>query len=143
MDMENYLLPVNDGLPVRVFGTWTTEKLDYLKRYIYMFETSMRGKPWRQRNYIDLFVGKGKFCGEEQGDTCLGSPLIALTTEHPFTHYYFVDQDPENIATLRRRCQFAPQAIQYYVGDANQKVKRLLMTFSKLTKSIFLDSGHQ
>ena len=40
--MNKYLLPEDDGLPTRVFGTWTTEKLDYVRRYIYMFETSMR-----------------------------------------------------------------------------------------------------
>jgi three-Cys-motif partner protein len=85
--MDKYLLPEDDGLPTRVFGTWTTEKLDYVSRYIYMFETSMKGKPWRQRSYIDLYAGTGKYRAEENGEVLLGSALLALTTEYPFTYY--------------------------------------------------------
>jgi three-Cys-motif partner protein len=126
MGMDKYLLPEDDGLPTRVFGAWTTEKLDYVRRYIYMFETSMRGKPWRQRSYIDLYAGTGKYRAEENGEVHLGSALLALTTEHPFTHYYFVESDSDNLNTLKQRCQPATQKIRFYEGDANQKVNEIV-----------------
>jgi len=40
--MEDYLFPVDDGLPMRSAGLWAKAKLDYLARYIGVFETSMR-----------------------------------------------------------------------------------------------------
>jgi three-Cys-motif partner protein len=124
--MDKYLLPEDDGLPARVFGAWTTEKLDYVRRYIYMFETSMREKPWRQRSYIDLFAGTGKYRAEVNGDVLLGSTLLALTTEYPFTHYYFAECDPENMKVLKQRCQFVKQKVRFYDGDANQAVKEIV-----------------
>ena len=124
--MDKYLLPEDDGLPARVFGPWTTEKLDYIRRYIYMFETSMKGKPWRQRSYIDLYAGTGKYRAEENGNFHLGSTLLALTTEYPFTHYYFVESDPNNLSVLKQRCQSVAHKIRFFDGDANQKVNDIV-----------------
>lgn len=132
--MDKYLLPEDDDLPTRVFGAWTIEKLDYVRRYIYMFETSMRGKPWRQRSYIDLYAGTGKFRTEENGEVFLGSTLLALTTEHPFTHYYFADNKQDNIDALKRRCQSIKQKISYYTGDANQKVNEIVRDIISVDK---------
>ena len=42
--MEAYLRPEDDGLPMRPSGSWVAEKLDYLRRYVDMFTTSMRSK---------------------------------------------------------------------------------------------------
>ena len=68
--MEAYLEPQDDGLAMRESGDWVAEKLDYLERYIAIFENSMHGKPWRARNYIDLFAGPGKcFVPEGKGIT--------------------------------------------------------------------------
>ncbi len=44
MTHERYLDPQDDGLPIRESGLWASEKLDYLRRYIDVFETSMRKK---------------------------------------------------------------------------------------------------
>lgn len=128
MKMEKYLLPEDDGLPARPFGKWVAEKLYYLQGYIYRFETSMRERPWRRRNYIDLFAGSGKCHVTETGDFHLGSPLLALTTEHPFTNYFFADSDPENINVLQKRCSASPLSanIQYFVGDSNIKVQEIV-----------------
>jgi three-Cys-motif partner protein len=132
--MDKYLLPEDDGLPTRVFGTWTTEKLDYIRRYIYMFATSMKGKPWRQRSYIDLYAGTGKYRAEENGEVHLGSTLLALTTEHPFTHYYFAEKDSSNLNILKKRCQAATQKISFYEGDANQKVSEIVNEIATVDK---------
>jgi three-Cys-motif partner protein len=126
--VDDYLLPQDDGLPARTFGPWVVEKLDYLTRYINIFETSMHNKPWRKRFYIDLFAGSGKCRSSEQGPIHLGSPLISLKTTYPFTDYVFVDSDPSNIETLKRRCDTSPlrERIQYQVGDGNVLVKEII-----------------
>lgn len=42
MTHERYLDPQDDGLPLEDSGLWASDKLDYLRRYIDVFETSMR-----------------------------------------------------------------------------------------------------
>lgn len=115
-----YLLPEPDGLPTRPSGLWATEKLDYLRRYIDVFETSMRGK-WPIRNYVDLQAGPGKISLRETGEIRLGSPLLAVTTEHPFTGYYFGDIDPENTTALLQRTadSLVHERINIFTGDCN------------------------
>jgi len=119
--MQAYLRPEDDDLPMRRFGPWVAEKLDYLKRYIDIFGTSMHNKPWRGRHYIDLFAGCGKCYVAETGRVYLGSPLLALTTSHPFTEYFFVDSDGHSMAILRQRCSTSPllDSVHFHVGDAN------------------------
>ncbi len=129
---EKYLLPISDGLPIRDFGLWTVQKVEYLKNYITQFETAMKGKPWRQRSYIDLFAGTGKFKVEGSGDVHLGSPLLALTTEHPFTHYYFVEYSEENLGILKQRSQSLPFQKKFYIGDANTKVAQIVKELRKI-----------
>jgi len=126
--MQSYLEPVDDGLPMREFGPWVTEKLDYLERYINIFETSMRTKPWRKRHYIDLFAGCGKCYVPRTKRVYLGSPLLALTTSYPFTDYFFVDLDPDNIAVLQQRCNASPihDRVRCLVGDGNLRVKEIV-----------------
>jgi three-Cys-motif partner protein len=125
--LDKYLLPENDGLPARTFGKWTKTKLDYLQRYIELFETSMRGKPWCARCYIDLFSGTGKYQIEGQTGYHLGSSLLALTTKHPFTHYFFTDKSQDNIDILSKRSNSLNSLKKrFYVGDANIKVKEIV-----------------
>jgi three-Cys-motif partner protein len=125
--MDKYLLPDDDGLPARIFGKWTTIKLDYLQRYIDLFEKSMRSKRWCARCYIDLYAGTGKYQVEGQSNFQLGSALLALTTKHPFTHYFFMDKSQENIDTLSKRCEpvdgVKPRIL---CGDANIRVKEIV-----------------
>jgi len=125
--MHPYLEPEDDGLITRPAGSWAADKLDYLARYINVFETSMRNK-WRVRYYIDLLSGPGKNRVRESGQVLLGSPLIALTTQHPFTHYIFVDNSPENTAALRQRCSVSPYAdrVTILTGDCNTLVDQIV-----------------
>jgi three-Cys-motif partner protein len=125
--MEAYLQPQDDGLPMRESGPWVAEKLDYLKRYIDVFETSMR-KKWSTRHYIDLFAGPGKCVCRKTGLVYLGSPLLALTTEHPFTDYFFADIDPDSISVLQQRCNASPHStrIRFTGDDANRVARRIV-----------------
>lgn len=126
--MEAYLQPRDDGLSMRKSGVWVVEKLDYLRRHIDIFETSMHDKPWRRRHYIDLFAGPGKCYIPEKGAVYLGSPLLALVTPHPFTDYFFVDSDNRNIEVLRQRCRVYPKpdSINFYCGNANVVVRDIV-----------------
>jgi len=108
MTNPDYLQAVPDGLYTLPAGAWAAEKLDYLSRYIDIFETSMR-KKWSQRNYIDLFAGPGKNVVKDTTEVFLGSPLLALTTRFPFTGYYFSNNDPIQIEALKQRCSASPQ----------------------------------
>lgn len=126
--MVAYLEPQDDGLPMRESGEWVAEKLDYLERYTAIFENSMHGKPWRARHYIDLFAGPGKCVVPKTKQVYLGSPLLALTTPHPFTGYFFVDLEANNIAALRQRsaATLHSDEIHFVVGDANQAVHEIV-----------------
>ena len=135
--MDKYLLSEDDGLPVRPSGNRAQDKLFYVKHYIDTFEKSMREKPWRARIYIDLFAGPGKCQDRDTGEYFIGSPLIALTTEHPFTKYFFVDLDGENLATLdtRSKATSVPNdRIKFLTGDANEKVHEIASDISKIDK---------
>jgi len=126
--MQEYLEPVDDGLPMRESGPWVAEKLDYLKRYIDMFTISMHNKGWRALNYIDLFAGPGKCRVTSTGAICLGSPLLALKSPRPFTACFFVDTDPDAIAALRQRCRVLPCSTQvhFFDEDCNVVVERIV-----------------
>src|SRR3972149_6239413 len=115
-----YPQSVDDGLQMRDSGPWVAQKLDYLRRYIEVFETSMR-KKFPNRAYIDLFCGPGKCLDRDSGGIYLGSPLVALTTRYPFTEYYFTDTDAAAISTLKQRCAHSPLStrVKYRVADAN------------------------
>jgi three-Cys-motif partner protein len=126
----------DDGLPMRSSGAWVLEKLDYLERYLNVFVTSMRDKPWRAMHYIDLFAGPGKCRARRTGKICPGSPLIALEAAYPFTGYFFVDLRPDNIATLRQRCSGYPlfDRVQCFVGDGNQVVHEIAEYISTIDR---------
>jgi three-Cys-motif partner protein len=129
---------------MRPSGPWVTEKLDYLHRYIDLFEKSMRNK-WLIRNYIDLMAGPGKNLIRETKQILLGSPLIALTTQFPFTGYYFIDIDPANTSALQERCKASPllNSIHIETGDCNvivnQVVKQISSTQERSLNLAFLD----
>jgi three-Cys-motif partner protein len=131
--MHHYLKPENDGLKMRESGPYVIEKLYILSRYINMFENGMRVKPWHRRHYIDLFSGLGKCIVKRIGCVYLGSPLIALTVAHPFTDYFFVDMDPENIDVLRQRCSISPifDRITFKQADSNIFAREIVEKIKK------------
>ncbi len=127
--MSVFLTTEDDGLRTRPAGPWAQDKLDYLARYINAFETSMRDK-WKIRYYIDLLCGPGKNKIRGTDTVIPGSPLIALTTRYPFTHYVFVDNDPENIRALQQRCSALSRTsrmqITFLTGDCNVLVDEIV-----------------
>ena len=125
--MPSYLQPEEDGLPMQEYGPWTAEKLDYLARYIDVFETAMR-QQWQIRYYVDLLAGSGKTRVEDSGTVLLGSALLALTTTHPFTGYFFTDLSEDNIRALQQRCAASPlyEHVDIRPGDCNILVDEIV-----------------
>lgn len=87
----------------------------------------MRGK-WPTRAYIDLFAGPGKCLVRESGAVYLGSPRIAITATHPFSHYIFVDKDRAALDALKARASVSPNSssVRYLPGDANAAVSQVV-----------------
>jgi three-Cys-motif partner protein len=135
--MDKYLLPEDDGLSARDSGEWVREKLFYVQRYINTFEIAMRNGSWRQRNYIDLFSGPGKCVIRGTNEHLLGSPLLSLNTQYPFTDYYFCDLDQQNIDCLKERAQVSKVSqnhIHYLAGDANRNVMEVTCDIERIDK---------
>ena len=142
--MDKYLLPEDDGLHARESGEWVKEKLFYVQRYIDIFETAMRQKSWRRRVYIDLFSGPGKCIVRGTNEYLLGSPLLALGTQYPFTDYYFGDLEAQNIDCLLERSRgskVAQNHIHPLIGDANQKVKEVVKDIEQSDKPFIQGVG--
>lgn len=129
-----YLLPVDDGLPVRVSGEWTEKKLEILGHYIATSSTAMAKKPWRKRVFIDLQAGPGKNRIDPTGRVVLGSPLLALTRGQGYTDYRFVEQDSFLADALRKRAEttgrVSPQDI--IVGDCNAAVDGIVSEIQEI-----------
>lgn len=138
------LLPEQDGLPMRPAGRWAILKLDYLMRYIDVFETSMRQK-WPDRYYVDLFCGPGKDQLRGSTNVMLGSPLLALAAKHPFSRYFFADMEPKYTEALAQRCAASRllHRVDIRTGDCNILVggivKELKHNESSALSLAFLD----
>jgi len=96
-----------DGLPARVSGSRTQEKLAYVERYVRAFMTAMapKRKPgqWSELVYMDFLAGPGRGIDRKTGAEFDGSPLRALTVTPPFDRLYLSDLDARNVEALRRR----------------------------------------
>lgn len=142
--MDKYLLPEDDGLSARDSGEWVKEKLFYVQRYIDAFEVAMRQKSWRRRIYVDLFSGPGKCIVRGTNEYLLGSPLLALSTQYPFTDYYFGDLEQQNIECLLERSRGAKvprNHIHPLIGDANQRVRDVVKDIEQLDKPFIQGVG--
>lgn len=123
---HSYLKPEHDGLPMRESQNYAKQKLDILLRFIDMFSTAMKDRPWASVNYIDLLAGPGKNVIGKTGEVVLGSPLIAL--KYPFHNYFFVERDPELFKGLDSRVSVSPrnEHVRRYNGDCNVEIGNIV-----------------
>lgn len=123
---QDKLLAKDDGLLCGEVGRWAEDKYRLVGLYDELFATGMKQK-WDNRVYIDLYAGAGY--GQIRGTTTVlkGSPILALTVQHPFDRYIFCEADRDNMAALQQRvARIAPHAdVQYMLGDCNTEVERI------------------
>lgn len=130
---DKFLLPEEDGLPMRESQPYVADKLDALKLYLNMALTATKNKPWLDRYYLDLESGPGKDHLRDSGDILLGSPLIALQTDSKFSKFWFNDIDREISSALTQRVQSSPlfDRVTTTTGDVNEIVFRVCEEIDK------------
>lgn len=106
-----------DGLPARVSGAWAREKLEYLGKYMSIFNGGMKNK-WGERIYLDLMAGPGRCVESDTGDEFDGSPLLAVTQKVPFSEVVLVEGEPDLADALRHRVEGRATVID---GDCNAR----------------------
>ncbi len=137
---DNLLKPVDDDLPMRESNDYARVKLRIIEGFIGRFITSMRDK-WPALYYIDLFAGPGKNVFPDHS-LMLGSPLIALTARHAFTHYRFVEADQSYCQALAQRVRASDSGrnVRILHGDCNELVTEIAAEISTFdTEQRFLD----
>lgn len=109
-------------------GPWAKDKLARLAKYLAAYTTILRKQKFKGYVYLDAFAGAGRarirskdatpatgdlFEREEpeaeQREVFDGSPRVALTLPHPFTHYVFLETDPKRVKMLNELQREFPQ----------------------------------
>jgi three-Cys-motif partner protein len=116
-----------DGLIIPEVGLWAETKYRLFSLYDALFSSGMRHK-WDKRVYVDLYAGAGinRIRGTQR--LVYGSPLIALTVQHPFNKYIFCEKNHDNLEALRQRTKrIAPDAdAEFVLGDCNSKIDEII-----------------
>jgi three-Cys-motif partner protein len=117
----------DDGLTCSEVGKWAEEKHGLVSFYAKLFSTGMKDK-WHERVYIELYAGSGYSKIRETSRKIAGSPIQALTLEHPFDKYIFCEKNSKNLDALKVRVEkTAPLAkVTYVLGDCNQRIDDIL-----------------
>ncbi len=116
----------DDNLPLRCVGPWANDKLYYLKRYMEVFNTAMKGK-WSKRAYIELFSGPGLGIIRDTGEIIDGSPLIAIKQQTPFSRYIFVDINSHATNALESRVRNFRRTnnVRFLTQDCNENIEKI------------------
>ena len=110
----------DDGLICPDVRRWAETKYRLVAMYDELFSTGMRHK-WDKRVYIDLYAGAGFSRIQGTSVVLKGSPILALTVQHPFDKYIFCEEKSDLILALQARAKrIAPTAdIAYVVGNCH------------------------
>jgi three-Cys-motif partner protein len=118
---------VDDDLFCPEVGEWAEEKHAVVSLYAKLFSTGMKDK-WDERVYIELYAGSGFAKIRHSSRVIAGSPIRALTLEHPFDKYIFCEREPKELDALKKRVErIAPsRKVAYVPGDCNERVNDIL-----------------
>lgn len=116
----------DDGLTCQEVRRWAETKYRLVAMYDELFATGMKDK-WGKRVYIDLYAGAGYSRIQGTSTVLKGSPILALTVQHPFDKYIFCEQDPGLIQALKKRAnRIAPNAeIEFVNGHCDSEIGRI------------------
>lgn len=131
-------------------GPWAAEKLEALGQYLDYYTKVLKNQRWCEGTiFVDAFAGPGtsqiRDKGSEDQDEVLyffdefrfdeeraefikGSPRVALEIANPFSHYVFIDSDPERVRQLQAlRDEYGlSRSFEVRPGDANSEIEALL-----------------
>lgn len=117
------LLWKEDGLDKLESGAWTREKYVHLFHYMQLFSRGMKNL-WEKRVYLDLYSGPGCCWLARTDKVYKGSPLLALSVQHPFDKYVFCEKNPSHLLALQKRISslHTQAEIEYISGDCDDNV---------------------
>lgn len=141
--MSQETVVAGDGLPALSIKPHTLKKLHFIRRYIYQFSTALKPtgrttgfRGFEKLNYLDLFSGPGVCIVDGSQEEVSGTPLLALTTDHPFRKNFFIDANHDYISALDERAKRlhveSEVLIKILEGDCNNKVHEVLRAIDKL-----------
>jgi three-Cys-motif partner protein len=116
----------DDGLVIPEIGPWGEDKYRLIALYDELFSKGMKDK-WDKRVYIDLYAGSGYGRVKGRDTVLMGSPLLALSVDHPFDRYIFCEQNPQCLAALRERVKrVAPSAdVVFIEGSCDDRIDEI------------------
>ncbi len=132
--------PHDDGLMIPEVGEHSKYKHHFIRRYIDVFTTAMKGKRWSGLHYVDLFAGAGIERLRDSGILEWGSPMIAAHAPHPFERLHLCERDEKKHDALTRRISLIRPDSQIVTGDANEQASAIVQAIPEKTLSLcFLD----
>ena len=109
-----------------VIGPWSEDKLLLLRKYLHAYTVIMQGQADWCRNgyhYIDAFAGTGRPRARDEERFIDGSPRVALTIEHPFSSYTFIEKSPWRVQRLQElQREFPTRSIRILEDDCNRAI---------------------
>lgn len=131
---------------VDAVGPWSEDKLRLLGKYLHAYTLIMQGQDWCRNGYhfVDAFAGTGRPRARDEERYIDGSPRVALTIQHPFSSYTFIEKESWRAERLRNLEQeFPERQIQIIQGDCNQVLTENIVPrirFRKFNRGlVFLD----
>lgn len=104
-------------------GYWTEIKLHILEEYAEAYAKVLKNRKYiRHVAYVDGFAGAGTHISKTTGEQIPGSPATVLAVEPGFSHYHFVEMDPDRAKRLRE-LHDRPD-VTVYGGDCNEVLLR-------------------
>ena len=106
-------------------GPWSEDKLDLLRKYLNAYTRIMQNQSWCRNgyHYIDAFAGTGRPRARDEERYIDGSPRVALTIQHPFHSYIFVEKEPWRVQRLQElQKEFPNRDIQICQDDCNRVI---------------------
>jgi three-Cys-motif partner protein len=112
-----------------LIGKWSVEKLDLLQKYLSAYVTVLSKQIWcKGYEYIDAFAGTGKPKTKDEEEYVDGSPKIALSLDHPFTQYHFIEQSDWRAEKLKGlQIEYSDRNSSVYHGDCNKILREQIL----------------
>jgi three-Cys-motif partner protein len=135
MGKDDVVSTPDDGRVCPEVGRWTVEKHRLVSLYATLFSSGMKDK-WGRRVYVELYAGAGYSRIRDTSKIILGSPLRALTLEHPFDKYIFCEAIPQNLEALKARVKHHTPAanVAYVEGDCDLRATDILAKIPSASK---------